>query len=80
MIASYNYEDADNFADEIYYILFYDEVKNIMVDEGGFMIFDIFSIISPNVYYLFKYHKEDMITRDKKGNIIELIWPEHDET
>jgi hypothetical protein len=61
------------------YQLYYDEARNIMMDEGGFPVFNIFEHISPAMYYLFRENKEYMIIRSKLGPLVELIWPEHDD-
>lgn len=60
-------------------LLFYDEERNVMIDFNGRVVFNIFEIISPNVLFLFKKHKEHMVVRGRNGVRIELIWPEHDE-
>jgi hypothetical protein len=41
--------------------LYYNEAVNYVYDEGGYTIFNIFSIISPNIMDLFKMKKEDMV-------------------
>jgi hypothetical protein len=59
--------------------LYYDEVNNIMLDEGGFPVFNIFDYIEPYILYLFKQGREYMLTPSKIGPWVELIWPEHDD-
>jgi hypothetical protein len=59
-------------------LLFYDDVRNVMIDCGGFIVWNIFDYISPNDLYLFKTHKEDMVVVNNSGQRIELIWPEHE--
>jgi hypothetical protein len=61
--------------DEAEYLLYYDIEHNVMRDECGFPIYDIFSIISPNALYLFKTRKDDMMVRTKTGESVGLIWP-----
>lgn len=51
--------------------LYYDYQNNIMVDEGGFIIHDIFRFITPSELSLFKKDQEWMLIRN-----IELVWPE----
>lgn len=74
MKASLDYEDYD--CDEVYTI-YYDEEKNVMIDCDGFMLFDIFDLITPNDLFLFKSKKEDMLIRGKR-HLVELIWPDFD--
>lgn len=60
--------------------LYYDEIQNTMIDCDGAIIFNIFDYVSPNQYFLFKQEKDYMIMRGVNNRIVELIWPEHDET
>lgn len=43
--------------DEVFAI-FYDADNNYFVDEDGYIIYDIFNIITSNDVFLFKQHKE----------------------
>jgi len=54
--------------------LHYDEVENVMYDEYGDIVFNIFSIITPNDLYLFKKKKEYMVVTNISGGIAELDW------
>lgn len=56
------------------YRLFFDPEENVFLDECGFMIFDIFSIIDPIIVYLFKLKKEYMFTYDTSGHRVELFY------
>ena len=56
--------------------LYYDERDNVMIDEWGQIVFNIFEIITPSILALFKHKKEYMIVYGKKYNHpIELIYP-----
>lgn len=57
----------------------YDREKNVMVDEGGFIIFNIFSIITPNILYLFKKEQQNMVVPDINGDLVELVYPYDEE-
>ena len=56
-------------------IIYYSELTNNFIDENGFIIFDIYSHINPNMIFLFKSYKEDMLIKSKDGlYFIELIY------
>ena len=55
--------------------LYYDRESNIMTDEDGNPCFDIFRIISPNSYQLFRSKKKDMLVPGVNGKMIGLIYP-----
>lgn len=61
------YDDSD-------VTLYYDKDKNVMMDDAGFVVFDIFHIISPNTLYLFKTKKEDMFVYGTDGQPVVLIY------
>lgn len=52
----------------------YDSETNIIYDEGGSIVFNIFSIIDPNTLYLFKSGKEDMMVSTVSGGTASLMW------
>jgi hypothetical protein len=54
------------------YRLYYYPDNNIIVDECGFTIYNIFGIIDPNTLYLFKKNKESVVVRSISGGEIEL--------
>ena len=56
------------------YQLFYDPGENIMFDESGFIVFNIFDFINPNIFFLFKTKKQDMLTHNKDGCPVELYY------
>lgn len=58
--------------DIIYY--YYDEESNVMIDSEGFERPDIFSIISPNMLYLFKTKRKSMYVYSLSGELVHLIW------
>ena len=53
---------------------YYDEENNVIHDDEGFDRPDIFSIISPNMLYLFKTKKKSMYVYSLSGELIHLIW------
>ena len=71
-----NYDDR--YTDSI--LLFYDKKTNLFFDEGGYAIFSIFGIITPNQLYLFKQKKQYMTVHGVHGDLVELVWPEEDTT
>lgn len=54
--------------------LYYDCPNNILVDEDGFIIYDVFAFVTPSELALFKHNRECAIFRN-----IELIWPEFED-
>ena len=61
--------------------LFYDRERNVFVDEGGFIIWRLFELITPNDLYLFRLRQEHMVVNCKSipGAVVELYWPEEDD-
>jgi hypothetical protein len=53
---------------------YYDRNRNRFSDDGGYDILNIFGIVSPNMIYLFKTKKEDMLVYGTSGQLIELIY------
>jgi hypothetical protein len=60
--------------------MYYDRDNNIFVDEDGFPIYEIFTMITPNDLYLFKKKKCYMIVNHKtlKNVVCELYWLDDD--
>ena len=59
--------------------IFYDEKDNYFVDDCGFVIPNIYTIIDPNLIYLLKTKKDDMFVYGVTGEYIELIYePEYE--
>lgn len=56
--------------------LYYDVEENIMLNETGEVVFNIFSIVHPNDLYLFKKKRDTMKVRGVSGGSVELIWPD----
>jgi hypothetical protein len=54
---------------------FYDSINNVMRDENGNEVLNIFEIISPNMLWLFKMKKHDMLVYSLKGKFVELLYP-----
>lgn len=55
--------------------LYYDLDMNVMYDEYGNTVFNIFSIISPSDLYLFKKEERSKEVPGVNGGSVELIWP-----
>lgn len=60
--------------------LFYVKEWNVFMDEGSFIVWNIFEIITPNDLFLFKKHKECMLIPHctEPGVVVELFWPDDD--
>ena len=56
--------------------LYYDIKENVMYDEYGNTMFNIFSLIMPSSLALFKTNKYSMEVRGMYGGMVELIWPD----
>jgi len=56
--------------------LYYNANENVMEEEHGIVVFNIFSIISPATLQLFKIQQKTMEVRGVSGGIVKLIWPE----
>lgn len=55
---------------------FYTRSTNLVTDEDGYPIFDIYRIISPSMFLLFTKRKDHILLKNKRGELIELIWCE----
>ena len=67
----------DNFLEEITPI-YYKACTNKFMDENGYNIFNIHRILSPNVVFLFRHKKDDMLVYGVNGEYIELIYEDCD--
>jgi len=56
--------------------LYYDEKDNVVYDEYGATVFNIFSIVMPSSLYLFKSGKKTIEVRGVNGGWVELVWPD----
>lgn len=73
------YRDDYNY-DDIIQTMYYDKEQNVFMDADGFVIFNLFTYITPNDLMLFKRNKEDMEVLSVSGEyFIELVYPEHEE-
>lgn len=52
---------------------FYNPVKNLFVDTDGFVVYNIFQLVSPNQLMMFKKNKVD-IRIQHKGDTIRLYY------
>ena len=61
--------------------LFYVKEWNVFMDEGGFIVWNIFEIITPNDLFLFKKYKEYMLIPHctAPGVLVELFWSDDDD-
>jgi hypothetical protein len=55
--------------------LYYDMKENRFEDDYGIVVYNIFSIITPNDLYLFKEKKKTIEVYGRYGGTIELVWP-----
>lgn len=58
--------------------LFFDVIKNRFIDEDGFIVWNIYEIITPKDVYLFKHKGKNMVVRHRKFKEIdvELYFPD----
>lgn len=54
--------------------LYYDSRQNIMFDEDGDIVYNIFDFIKPNDLFLFKHHKKNIITYGRYGQMVEIVY------
>jgi len=54
--------------------IYYNPETNVFIDEGGYEIPKIYSILSPNVVYLLRHKRDDMFIYGINGEYIELIY------
>ena len=57
-------------------VFHYDIEENVMFNEDGIMMFNIFSVIRPSSLMLFKKGKKTMEVDTITGGWAELIWPD----
>lgn len=70
-------QDTDN---PFFIGLFYNEDTKRFIDEDGYVVWNIFELITPNDLLLFRESQDYFVTRHRalKGVFIELYWPEYD--
>jgi len=61
LYANYEYETV---------IIFFIEEENYFIDENGEILYDIFSLMTPNQLYLFKIKKKPFYVCDQDSRII----------
>lgn len=61
--------------------IFYDAKQNLFIDEDGFVIYQLFDIISPTDLYLFKLYKTDMVVPHQTipELLVEMYYPDDEE-
>lgn len=57
-----------------YISYYYDAEYNVMIDRDGFEVFNIFAVVDPNMFYLFKTKKQGMVVYGKSGERIQLVY------
>lgn len=57
--------------------IYYNASRNVFMDEGGFEIYNIYKLLSPNVVFLLKHDRQDMFAFGLKGEYIELIYEDY---
>ena len=67
---------CDDLLEEVIQI-YYNANTNTFIDEGGFEVYNIHALISPNVVFLLKYKKDDMFVYGVNGEYIELIYEDY---
>jgi hypothetical protein len=55
---------------------FYSRSSNLVTDEEGFPVFDIYHIVTPSMFFLFTRKKEKVLIENERGELIELVWCE----
>ena len=60
--------------DDINKTLSYDPNLNMIFDEYGHIVYNIFHFVSPIMLSIFKQRKETMIINGKNGEVIELTY------
>jgi hypothetical protein len=58
--------------------LFYDIENNCFVDEDGFIVYNIYSLVRPSDIFLFRRNKEYMLVVGVYGDLVELYYPDDD--
>lgn len=60
-------------------VIYYDIENNVMMDDEGYPIFDIFELITPSQLFLFKYEKQSVTVLKVSGEgWVEMLYPEEE--
>lgn len=61
--------------------LYYDSERCQFIDDDGFIVSEIFEVITPNDLFLFRHCKENMFVFHQQSNkiCVELVWPIEDD-
>lgn len=59
-----------------YNIFYYDQYRNMLMDENGYHVFNIYDYITPMIYELFLRTKESEVYFIRPGVFVELVWPD----
>jgi len=54
--------------------IYYDRFTNMFDDEYGELVFNIFSIITPNDLLLFKQNKKTIFVNNLKGGVVKMVY------
>lgn len=69
------YMNEDAYVMTFYYV----KEENILIDEDGYPVLDIYRYIPPKVWHLFLYLKDYYLIEVGPKFFIELIWPDDEE-
>lgn len=53
---------------------YYDEKNNVMMDENGFVMHDIYRYVSPTDILVFKNQNNNMMLDGRSGDVVELVY------
>ena len=55
--------------------LYYDSIRNIMTDDMGYIVYNIFDYMTPNDLFMLRKNKKDMlIEHNRYGQFVEVIY------
>ena len=57
-----------------YFNLKYDHNKNMMFDDVGDIVYNIFDFIEPNDLFLLKCNKKSLVTYGRYGQLVEVVY------
>ncbi len=59
--------------------LFYYPEDNMLYDEGGYPVFNVYQYFSPDVWQFFKRYRNYLCIKAKEGYFIELFYVENEQ-
>lgn len=62
--------------------IFYDSERNVFMDEGGYIVYNIYDYVTPNQLFIFREKQDDMFFKNYSDRMesmvyVELIYPEY---